>query len=148
MHQVKYNKKIRCPSLFYFIFEVLIKCPNLTTYLWYLQNLRQGRFNSTKGSFFFSLKLIMTTIYIFIFKLENFNLYCHTLPHVCIFLCVYIDYSMDHAKGQRDNHIYIQVKKEKKEKKKKEGDKVVFVEEIQSMTHKEADSSSELIGFP
>ena len=66
----------------------------------------------------------MNTIYLFIFKLENFNFYFHTLTHVCIFLCVYIDFSMDHAKGKRNIYIYIYLGKKIK------GDKGVLIEEI------------------
>ena len=63
-----------------------------------------------------------------------------------VYFCVYIDFSMDHAKGQRNIYIYIYIyiylgKKIK-------GDKGVLIEEIQSMTHKEANSSFELVGFP
>ena len=59
-----------------------------------------------------------------------------------VYFCVYIDFSMDHAKGQRNIYIYIYLGKKIK------GDKGVLIEEIQSMTHKEANSSFELVGFP
>ena len=43
-----------------------------------------------------------------------------------VYFCVYIDFSMDHAKGKRNIYIYIYIYLGKKIK----GDKGVLIEEI------------------
>ena len=65
-----------------------------------------------------------------------------------IYFCVYILTSPWTMPRVKETYIYIYIYIFIYLGKKIKGDKGVLIEEIQSMTHKEANSSFELVGFP